>query len=167
MKVDTVPWRDTRRIVYFVKSKDRGVDPLTYAEAVLVAADPADRRRVFAAYSEEDGTVHVRSGGPKFTALAKKAVRSAQRRSESPPCDGLTKSGQRCKSLSTTTWRDLNVCAMHDPLGEFSKAHPEFAAQSLAMLRTIKKAEVERLEDRLTALLLERFGSSKGKGLIG
>lgn len=161
-----IPWRDTHRITYFVR-RNRGLETLTYAEAVLVAADPKDRRKVFMAYTDTTGAVHVQNAGQRFTALAKRAVRSAQERDHLPRCDASTKAGTRCKSPATTTWRDLDVCALHDPEGKFAAENPEFAKETLIRLRSIKRAEVERLEDRLTALLLERFGPSKGKGLIG
>lgn len=163
----TVPWRDTRRIVYFVKHKEHGLDTLTYAEACLVAADPADKRKVFIAYADTTGAVHVQAAGMRFTALAKRAVRSAQERADKPRCDAPTKSGPRCKVTATTTWHDLNVCALHDPDGLFAKDNPEFGADALYRLRQVKKVQVDRLEDRLTALLLERFGPSRGKGVIG
>ena len=167
MKVSHVPWRDSRRIVYFVKSKPRGIDTLTYAQAVLVAADPTDKRSVLIAYTDPVGQVHVAKGGAAFNRLAKRAVRAAQEREDRPQCQARTKSGSQCSHTATRMWRDINVCDLHDPLGKFAKGNPEFAAKVLAMLRESKKTEVDRLENRLTALLLERYGPSKGKGVIG
>lgn len=162
-----VPWRDDARMRYFIK-EGAGIRTISYAQAVIIAADPHDKRKVFCAfYSEETRSVEVEPAGKRFTTLAKRAVRSAQMRNEAPPCQGRTSFNEPCKALSVAVWRDLDVCAMHDPEGEFCKANPDFRKAVLVRLRNIKKSDVARLEDRLTALLLERFGPSKGVGVIG
>ena len=99
--------------------------------------------------------------------MAKRAVRSAQAREENPPCEGLTGEGKACRALSVTQWYGLHVCAMHDPEGKFCTENPNHRLRVLASLRTVKKTDVARLEDRLTALLLARYGPTKGTGLIG
>lgn len=162
-----IPYRDSRRIVYFVKSKSLGIEHLTYAQAVLVAADPTDKRSVFIAYTDPVGQVHVVKGGARFVRLAKRAVRAAQEREDRPLCQARTKSGSRCSHTSTTLWRDIPVCDLHDPLGKFAKDNPPFGAQVLEMLRESKLIEVDRLENRLTALLLEKYGPGRGRGVIG
>jgi len=167
MKPEPIPYRDTRRIVYFVKS-GHGIEIVSYAVAVLCAADPKDHRTIFHAWATPTGKVAVDNAGMRFTALAKRAVRSAQRQEGAPRCKGSTLDGTaQCKVAAVTTWHDLDVCAMHDPEGEYAKANPAHAARVLEQLREIKAGAVERLEDRLTALLLERYGPSKGRGIVG
>lgn len=158
---DVVPWRDHNRCRYFVKDRSSGLSVMDFPEACIAAA--VDRQKVYAAYSLPNGDVRIVRGGRKFVDIAKRAIRSAQTRDENPPCQGFTSGGRQCRALAVAKWRGIDVCAMHDPEGLFAKTDADYRRSVLTMLRSIKDVSVDRLNDRLTALLLERYGPGKGR----
>lgn len=156
-----VPWRDSRRCKYFIKDRTRGLEWMDFAEAVI--ANRFDNQRVYVAYTLPDGGVDVVRGGRVFADLAKRAVRSAQMSNSDARCNGFTQGGKQCRGIATGRWHGIDVCSMHDPEGTYAKADPDYRKVVLGMLRGIKDTEVARLNDRLGALLLARFGPGKGR----